>query len=162
MLRVGVGYALAEDKLGAARLRDKYAAKMAEGPDSRAFDVVTGGLGSSSPEFREVARLVAAGDTLSGFLRDLKARYPEMQGLLPEAARLQAARRQAARGRSRRLMPEPTGSIMRLDARRLTSRWSIKLALIDSFCGFATRRRSSAPASRRPGSSRPPARRRSA
>jgi hypothetical protein len=85
MLRIGVGYALAEDKLGAARLRDKYAAKMSEGPDGRAFDVVTGGLGSSSPEFREVARLVAGEDTLSSFLRDLKARYPEMQGLLPEA-----------------------------------------------------------------------------
>ena len=62
MLRAGVGYALAEDKLGAARLRDKYAAKMAQGPDGRAFDVVTGGLGSSSPEFREVARLVASGE----------------------------------------------------------------------------------------------------
>jgi len=52
MLRAGVAYSLAEDKLGAARLRDKYAAKMAEGPDGRAFDVVTGGLGSNSPEFR--------------------------------------------------------------------------------------------------------------
>ena len=86
MLRAGVAYSLAEDKLGAARLRDKYAAKMAEGPDGRAFDVVTGGLGSNSPEFREVARIVASGDTLSGFLRDLKARYPEMQGATPEAA----------------------------------------------------------------------------
>ena len=101
MLRAGVGYALAEDKLGAARLRDKYAAKMAEGPDGRAFDVVTGGLGSSSPEFREVARLVASGDTLSGFLRDLKARYPEMQGVLPE--------RGGARARTRR-RPRPMPS----------------------------------------------------
>ena len=84
MLRAGVAYSLAEDKLGTARLRDKYAAKMAEGPDGRAFDVVTGGLGSNSPEFREVARIVASGDTLSGFLRDLKARYPEMQGVLPD------------------------------------------------------------------------------
>jgi hypothetical protein len=36
----------------------------------RAFDVVTGGLGSSSPEFREVARLVAAGDTLWAIASD--------------------------------------------------------------------------------------------
>ncbi len=86
MLRAGVAYSLAEDKIGSARLRDKYAAKMAEGPDGRAFDVVTGGLGTNSAEFREVARIVASGDTLSGFLRDLKARYPEMQGLTPDAA----------------------------------------------------------------------------
>ena len=64
MLRAGVAYALAEDKIGVSRLRDKYAAKMAQGPDGRAFDVVTGGLGASSPEFREVARFVASGDTL--------------------------------------------------------------------------------------------------
>jgi hypothetical protein len=86
MLRAGVAYSLAEDRIGIARLRDKYAAKMAAGPDGRAFNVVTGGLGSSSPEFREVARLVASGDTLSAFLRDLKARYPQMHGVTPDAA----------------------------------------------------------------------------
>jgi hypothetical protein len=118
MLRVGVGYALAEDKLGAARLRDKYAAKMAEGPDGRAFDVVTGGLGSSSPEFREVARLVAAGDTLSGFLRDLKARYPEMQGVLPEA---QAAQPSSTVPKAK-ADPEPTGSIGQKSPRRVSAR----------------------------------------
>ena len=148
MLRAGVGYALAEDKLGAARLRDKYAAKMAEGPDGRAFDVVTGGLGSSSPEFREVARLVAAGDTLSGFLRDLKARYPEMQGVLPEAAAAQPG----STAPKAKADPEPTGSIRQKAPRRVSR------ALIAT----ATRRRSSAPGCRRPGSSRPPARRRSA
>ena len=115
MLRAGVAYSLAEDKLGAARLRDKYAAKMAEGPDGRAFDVVTGGLGSS-PEFREVARIVASGDTLSGFLRDLKARYPEMQGATPEAA---------AQGSSAPKMKadaEPTGSILQKTPRRISAR----------------------------------------
>ena len=116
MLRVGVGYALAEDKLGAARLRDKYAAKMAEGPDGRAFDVVTGGLGSSSPEFREVARLVAASDTLSGFLRDLKARYPEMHGVLPEVAG------PGANAPKVKADPEPTGSIRQKAPRRVSAR----------------------------------------
>ena len=132
MLRVGVGYALAEDKLGAARLRDKYAAKMAEGPDGRAFDVVTGGLGSSSPEFREVARLVAAGDTLSGFLRDLKARYPEMQGVLPERG---GARRQRAEGEGR-------SRTDRLDQAEGTA------AGLGALIACATRRRSSAPGAR--------------
>ncbi len=116
MLRAGVGYTLAEDKLGTARLRDKYAAKMAQGPDGRAFDVVTGGLGSSSPEFREVARLVASGDTLSGFLRDLKTRYPEMQGLMPES---QAAQPSTTAPKADH---EPTGSIRQKNPRRVSAR----------------------------------------
>jgi hypothetical protein len=117
MLRAGVAYALAEDKLGIARLRDKYAAKMAQGPDGRAFDVVTGGLGVSSPEFREVARLVASGDTLSAFLRELKARYPEMHGVLPEEA--ERPEKGAARPQAD---AEPTGSIVRKTVKRISAR----------------------------------------
>ena len=77
MLRAGVAYALAEDKIGIARLRDKYAAKMKQGPDGRAFDVVTGGLGAEQPgiprggEIRRLRRHAAgvpprAEDALSG------------------------------------------------------------------------------------------------
>jgi tetratricopeptide (TPR) repeat protein len=122
ILRAGVAYAMAEDKLGAARLRDKFAAKMADGPDRRAFDLITGGLGPSSPEFREVARIVASGDTLVGFLRDLKARYPELQGTLSDGAGPPPA---AAAAPTRVIKPDeaPTGSILRPEpARRLTSR----------------------------------------
>ncbi len=86
ILRAGVGYALAEDKIGIARLREKYAAKMNEGPDKRAFELITSGLGSSSAAFREVARIVGSMDSLSAFLRDLKARYPEMHSLMPQTA----------------------------------------------------------------------------
>jgi tetratricopeptide (TPR) repeat protein len=115
MLRAGVAYALAEDKIGIARLRDKYAAKMAQGPDGRAFDVVTGGLGANSLEFREVARIVASGDTLQGFLRELKTRYPEMQGLLPDAANAPAA---PPKGNAD---PEPTGSIRSKPPKRVSA-----------------------------------------
>ena len=118
MLRAGVGYSLAEDKIGIGRLRDKYAAKMADGPDGRAFNVVTGGLGLNSPEFREVARLVASADTLSGFLRDLKARYPEMQGLAPEAAVGLAP----MAPKSSKADPEPTGSIVQKTPKRISAR----------------------------------------
>jgi tetratricopeptide (TPR) repeat protein len=118
MLRAGVAYSLAEDRLGTARLRDKYAAKMAQGPDGRAFDVVTGGLGATSPEFREVARIVASSDTLSGFLRDLRARYPEMQGVLPEAASAPAA----AAPKATKADAEPTGSIMQKTPKRMSAR----------------------------------------
>jgi hypothetical protein len=50
---------------------------MADGPDKRAFDVVTTPIGASGPEFQDVARKVAATDTLDGFLRDLRKRYPD-------------------------------------------------------------------------------------
>jgi tetratricopeptide (TPR) repeat protein len=77
VLRAAVGYALANDAIGLGRLHEKFAAKMNEGPDRHAFDVVTAQAGASSPEFREVAQKVAASDTLSDFLKDLKTRYPE-------------------------------------------------------------------------------------
>jgi len=107
ILRAGVAYALAEDKIGTKRLRDKYVAKMADGTDRRAFDLVTSGVGVNSAEFREVARIVASGGTLTGFLRDLKARYPEMQGILPEFPKPAAAKPS--------MQPDlsPTGSIQR-------------------------------------------------
>jgi tetratricopeptide (TPR) repeat protein len=122
ILRAGVAYAMAEDKLGAARLRDKFAAKMADGPDRRAFDLITGGLGPSSPEFREVARIVASGDTLVGFLRDLKARYPELQGTLSDGAGPPPAAAAVPQPAVKADIA-PTGSILRPEpARRLTSR----------------------------------------
>lgn len=86
LLRAGIGYALAEDKIGKTRLREKFSAKMASGPDRRAFEIVTGGLSPNSPEFRAVARVAAAVDTLDGFLRDMRTRYPDMNAgaVLPD------------------------------------------------------------------------------
>ena len=77
ILRAATGYALGEDTLGLGRLHEKYAAKMAETPDARAFEIVSAPLGTSGAEFREIARAAASTDTLNGFLRDMQARYPE-------------------------------------------------------------------------------------
>src|SRR5262249_24186480 len=79
ILRAAVAYAMAEDKLGVARLRDKYAAKMADGPDRKAFDLVTSGIGANSPEFRNLPRTVASTHTPTRFLPDPNAPYPTMQ-----------------------------------------------------------------------------------
>ena len=86
ILRAAIGFALSEDTIGVARLREKYAAKMAEGSDRRAFDIATAPLGVGPAEFREIAKTVAGLDTLEGFLRDLRARYPEIGALSPLAA----------------------------------------------------------------------------
>jgi tetratricopeptide (TPR) repeat protein len=77
ILRAEIGYALGEDSLGLQRFRDKYAAKMAATPDARAFDVVSAPLGTSGEEFGAIAHAAASVDTLEGFLRDMKARFPD-------------------------------------------------------------------------------------
>ncbi len=78
VLRAAVAYALADDTIGLDRFRTKYAPKMAEGADRRAFDVVTTPFNTGTPEFGDVAKVVAAADTLEAFLRDIKAKFPEM------------------------------------------------------------------------------------
>jgi thioredoxin-like negative regulator of GroEL len=77
ILRAAVGYTLADESIGLMRLREKYGAKMADGPDARAFTVAVAPDGASNPDFTEVARRVASVDTLGAFLREMRARYPD-------------------------------------------------------------------------------------
>jgi len=86
ILRAATGYALAEDALGLSRFREKYAAKMAQTPDARAFEIVSAPLGTSGAEFRNIARAAASVDTLEGFLRDMQARYPDASAFPPAPA----------------------------------------------------------------------------
>jgi hypothetical protein len=77
ILRAEIGYALSSDALGLARFREKYAAKMAQTPDAKVFEVVSAPLGSSGDQFAVIAKAATSIDTLDGFLRDMTARYPE-------------------------------------------------------------------------------------
>jgi tetratricopeptide (TPR) repeat protein len=86
IMRAAAGYALGEDSLGLGRFRERYAGKMSDGPDRRAFDVVTEPVDASGADFRAIAHSVAAVDTLSSFLRDLRARYPDTGALPPRGA----------------------------------------------------------------------------
>ena len=86
ILRAATGYALGEDALGLGRFREKYAAKMAQTPDARDFEVVSAPLGTSGAEFRNIAHAAASVDTLEGFLRDMRARYPEASPTPPAPA----------------------------------------------------------------------------
>ncbi len=83
IMRAEIGYALAADSLGLGRFRDKYAAKMAETPDARAFEIVSAPLGTSGDEFATVAHAAASVDTLETFLRDMKASYPDSSAISP-------------------------------------------------------------------------------
>jgi hypothetical protein len=83
LLRAAIGYALGEDGIGLMRIRERYAAKLGDGPDSRAFEVVTAPIGLAGTEFRDIARAVAQVNSLDAFLRDLRTRYPDT-GALPQ------------------------------------------------------------------------------
>jgi len=91
VMRAAIGYALGEDMIGLDRFRTKYAPKMAEGPDRRAFEVVTAPFNTNAPEFGDIARVVAATDTLEAFLRDIRARFPETTGPVPGSPAAQPA-----------------------------------------------------------------------
>jgi tetratricopeptide (TPR) repeat protein len=77
ILRAVVGYALAEDTIGLARFREKYAPLMSDETDRLAFDTASKPGAASSAEFAAIARMAASVDTLEGFLREMRARFPD-------------------------------------------------------------------------------------
>ncbi len=83
VIRAVVGYALAEDTLGLARFREKYAALMSGEADRAAFDTASKPASSNSAEFAQIAKMAASVDTLDGFLREMKARFPDMTAKAP-------------------------------------------------------------------------------
>ncbi|MFM9975621.1 MAG: hypothetical protein ACKVON_13730, partial [Beijerinckiaceae bacterium] len=80
IMRAGVSYVLADDRLGLDRLRQKYMPKMAESIDGRAFELVSSNSRSRQQEFRDIARALVAGSTLTEFLDIYRQRYPEAAG----------------------------------------------------------------------------------
>jgi tetratricopeptide (TPR) repeat protein len=107
ILRAAIGYAIGEDVIGIARLRERYSAKMADGPSRRAFDIATSPMGSKAAEFRDIAKLVAF-DTLENFLREMRTRFPEIGALSP-VAQPEVPAKQSSRAASPD--PKPTGSV---------------------------------------------------
>jgi tetratricopeptide (TPR) repeat protein len=77
ILRAAVGYALSDETMSLQRFRDRYMPKMAEGPDRRAFEVVSAPIGTANGEFQDVARRVTGLSTLDAFLHDMRQMYPD-------------------------------------------------------------------------------------
>jgi len=77
VIRAVVGYALAEDALGLARFREKFAPLMNSGADKIAFETASKPATGNSSEFAAIAKMAASVDTLDGFLREMKQRFPE-------------------------------------------------------------------------------------
>ena len=90
VIRAVVGYALAEDGLGLARFREKYGPLMSGEVDRAAFETAGQPAAGNSAEFSGIARMAASVDTLDGFLREMKTRFPDATArapLPPETAR---------------------------------------------------------------------------
>lgn len=85
IIRAAVGYALADDSIGLSRFREKYAPLMSESADRVAFDIASKPAAASSAEFAEIAKLAASVDTLDGFLREMKQRFPDATARAPAA-----------------------------------------------------------------------------
>ncbi|WP_247361808.1 MULTISPECIES: tetratricopeptide repeat protein [unclassified Bradyrhizobium] len=83
IIRAAVGYALADDSIGMSRFREKYAPLMSESADRLAFDIASKPTGASSAEFADIAKLAASVDTLDGFLREMKQRFPDATARAP-------------------------------------------------------------------------------
>ncbi|HKH32932.1 MAG TPA: hypothetical protein VKA80_02015, partial [Beijerinckiaceae bacterium] len=88
-MRAAIAYSLAEDKIGLDRLRTKFMSKMASSPDAASFEVVTAPIDARGERFGDIAKEIAAADTLDAFLTDYKERYadaPLEEGASPSAA----------------------------------------------------------------------------
>jgi tetratricopeptide (TPR) repeat protein len=83
VIRAVVGYALAEDAIGMARFREKYAPLMSGDADRSAFETASKPAAANSAEFVQIAKLAASVDTLDGFLREMKTRFPDATARAP-------------------------------------------------------------------------------
>jgi hypothetical protein len=83
VIRAVVGYALADDAIGLARFREKYAPLMSGEADRFAFETASKPGAVSSAEFAQIAKMAASVDTLEGFLREMKTRFPDATARAP-------------------------------------------------------------------------------
>jgi hypothetical protein len=100
VIRAVVGYALADDTIGLARFREKFAPLMSGESDKVAFDTASKPAAASSGEFAAIAKMAASVDTLDGFIREMKTRFPDATARAPMAD------------------PNPTGSLPKIDSER--------------------------------------------
>ena len=75
VLKAGIAYTLAGDRLSTDRLRSKYTEKMAPTANGSAFDAVTGPIVASGSDFQSIVKSIADADTMKSFLDDYRKRY---------------------------------------------------------------------------------------
>ncbi len=80
VLKAGIAFTLASDRLSLDRLRTKYARKMGESPNGAAFEAVTGPVLAKGDTFDQVVKSIAAVGTMDSFLADYRKRYLALGG----------------------------------------------------------------------------------
>ena len=75
IMRGAICYLFNKDAFGLSSLRERYGPIMKGSPDEAAFDLVTAKPDVSSADVGEVAKRIAAADTLDAFMKAFKARY---------------------------------------------------------------------------------------
>lgn len=75
VLKAGISYTLAGDRMSVDRLRSKYTEKMAPTANGSAFDAVTGPIVASGSDFQSIVKSIASADTMKSFLADYRKRY---------------------------------------------------------------------------------------
>lgn len=75
VLKAGISYTLAGDRMSVDRLRSKYNEKMATTVNGSAFDAVTGPIVASGSDFQTIVKSIANADTMKSFLDDYRKRY---------------------------------------------------------------------------------------
>ena len=72
VMRAAVAYSLAGDNAALQRLRTRFEPRMKDSPDASAFSVVTGRIDQQGVAFQDLAKTIAAVDTLQAFMADMK------------------------------------------------------------------------------------------
>ncbi len=86
LIKAAVGYVLAEDRFGLARLRSKFGEAMVTTPEWPMFDLVTGNISVTSVEFKTVASQIAGLEGINSFLESYRETYSGKGALAPLAA----------------------------------------------------------------------------
>ena len=75
VLRAAIAYSLADDQFALDRMRKKYYPKLVKTADADSFLVVTRPVKQKDVAFRNLAKEIAAIDTLDAFMKEFRARY---------------------------------------------------------------------------------------
>jgi hypothetical protein len=72
IMRAAVAYSLGGEQTALDKLREHYAVRMNASPDAKAFGIVTESIDRQGVAFRDLAKRIAAVDTLQSFMTDFR------------------------------------------------------------------------------------------
>ena len=77
ILRAALAYALGEETIGLARLKDKAGAKMGETPEGKVLALLVAKDGTNAKTLTEAAKALASFDSMGTFIKQYRERFPD-------------------------------------------------------------------------------------